>query len=88
MTPGHRGNLSIGPESSIRNVRSRPALDLEINLSRTHLSNNSSHNSYHAGHPFDHSSSVDFSSQSSSAMTHNWCHTRTSTASGRMLVSG
>ncbi|XP_043814944.1 uncharacterized protein LOC122724360 isoform X2 [Manihot esculenta] len=87
MTPGHRGNLSIGPESSIRNVRSRPALDLEINLSRTHLSNNSSHNSYHAGHPFDHSSSVDFSSQSSSAMTHNWSHTRTSTASGRMLVS-
>ncbi|KAG8648525.1 hypothetical protein MANES_08G004902v8 [Manihot esculenta] len=78
MTPGHRGNLSIGPESSIRNVRSRPALDIEINLSRTHLSNNSSHNSYHA---------VDFSSQSSSAMTHNWCHTRTSTASGRMLVS-
>uniref|UniRef100_A0A2C9VDI5 RING-type E3 ubiquitin transferase n=1 Tax=Manihot esculenta TaxID=3983 RepID=A0A2C9VDI5_MANES len=87
MAPSHRGNLSIGPESSIRNVRSRPALDLETNLSRTHLSSNSSHNSYHAGHPFDHSSSVDFSSQSSSAMTHNWSHTRTSTASGRMLVS-
>ncbi|KAF2289959.1 hypothetical protein GH714_039318 [Hevea brasiliensis] len=87
MTPGHRGNLSIRPEDSIRNVRSRPALDLETNLARTHLSSNSSHNSYPAGHPFDHSSSLDFSGQSSSAMTHDWSHTGVSVASGRMLVA-
>ncbi|XP_021668876.2 uncharacterized protein LOC110656435 isoform X2 [Hevea brasiliensis] len=87
MTPGHRGNLSIRPEDSMRNVRSRPALDLETNLARTHLSSNSSHNSYPAGHPFDHSSSLDFSGQSSSAMTHDWSHTGVSVASGRMLVA-
>ncbi|KAF2312048.1 hypothetical protein GH714_027877 [Hevea brasiliensis] len=87
MAPGNQGNLSIRPDGSIRNVRSRPALDLETNLARTHLSSNSSHISYPASHPFDHSSSVDFSGQSSSGMTHDWSHTRMSPASGRMLVS-
>ncbi|KAF2289955.1 hypothetical protein GH714_039301 [Hevea brasiliensis] len=38
-------------------------------------------------HPFDHSSSLDFSGQSSSAMTHDWSHTGVSVASGRMLVA-
>ncbi|KDP29098.1 hypothetical protein JCGZ_16487 [Jatropha curcas] len=86
MTPGHRGTLSIRPEGSIRNVRSRPAVDQESNLARTHLSSNSSHGSYPANHPFDHSSSVDFPGQNSSTLTHDWSHAR-SPAAGRMLVS-
>ncbi|XP_002519554.2 E3 ubiquitin-protein ligase MBR1 [Ricinus communis] len=87
MTPGHRGNLSIRPEGAIRNVRSRPALDPDSNLARTHLSSSSSHTSYPAGHSFDHSNSMDFSGQSSSALSHDWSHARMPPASGRMLVS-
>lgn len=86
MTPGHRGNLSIRPESAVRNVRNRPALDLESNLARTHLSRNSSHNSYPVGRHFEHSSSIDFSGQRSNALSHDWSHSRISPASGRMLM--
>ena len=65
MPPSYRGNgLSIRGEGSMRNVRSRPALGLESNLVRTHLSSNPSHTSYSTSHPVDHSSSVDLSGQS------------------------
>ncbi|XP_065855501.1 probable E3 ubiquitin-protein ligase HIP1 [Euphorbia lathyris] len=87
MNPGNRGNLSIRPEGAIRNVRNRPALDLESNLARTHLSNSSSHNSYPSSLSFDHSGSVDFPVQNPSGSTHEWSHTRMSPASGRLLVS-
>lgn len=88
MTPSNQGNLSLRVDGSTRNVRSRPALDLEADLSRTHLSSNPSHNSYSASHPIDNSSSVDFSGQSSSVLTHDWSHARMSPAQGRVLVSG
>ncbi|XWS66904.1 hypothetical protein CRYUN_Cryun05aG0241000 [Craigia yunnanensis] len=65
MPPSYRGNgLSIRGEASMRNVRSRPALDLESNLVSTHLSSNPSHTSYSTSHQIDHSSSVDLSGQS------------------------
>ncbi|KAL6980381.1 RING-type E3 ubiquitin transferase [Sarracenia purpurea var. burkii] len=51
VPPGHIGlphygvgSLSIAGEDSVRNVRSRSRLDLEVNPIRTHLS---SHSSYH-----------------------------------------
>ena len=89
MAPIYRGSgLSIRGEGSLRNVRSRPALDLESNLARTHLSNNPSHPSYSASHPVDHSSNVDLSVQGSSALTRDWGHISASPVPGRVLVSG
>ncbi|KAL5742905.1 hypothetical protein ACOSP7_029637 [Xanthoceras sorbifolium] len=89
MTSGYRSNaLSIRGEGSMRNVRSRPALDLESNLARAHLSSNPPHSSYSTGHPIDHSSSVDLSAQSSSALTTEWNHNRISPGQGRVQVSG
>ncbi|KAK4583300.1 hypothetical protein RGQ29_026191 [Quercus rubra] len=88
MAPIYRGSgLSIRGEGSLRNVRSRPALDLESNLARTHLSNNPSHPSYSASHPVDHSSNVDLSVQGSSALTRDWGHISASPVPGRVLVS-
>lgn len=89
MTPALRGSgLSIRGESSLRNVRSRSAVDLESNLARTHLSSNHSHNLYSAGLPIDHSSTVDLSSQSSSTLTRDWNQMSTCPAHGRMLLPG
>ena len=92
MTPTFRGGggLSITGEGSLRNVRSRSALDLESNLARTHLSSNHPHNSYSAVPPVDHSSMVDLSSQtsSSSTLTRDWSQMSASTAHGRVLLSG
>ncbi|XP_054800814.1 probable E3 ubiquitin-protein ligase ZFP1 isoform X2 [Prosopis cineraria] len=78
------GDLSIRGEGSLRNVRSRSALDFESNLARTHLSGNHSHN-YSTGLPIDHSSTVDLSGQSSSALTRDWSQMSTSHAHGRLL---
>ncbi|CBI32710.3 hypothetical protein AAG906_014514 [Vitis piasezkii] len=87
MSPGYRGSgLSIGGEGSLRNVRSRSALDLESNLARTHLSGNPSRHSYSASHPMDYSSSVDLSSQSSNSSSREWNHIL-SPAHGRTPVS-
>ncbi|MBA0684435.1 hypothetical protein Goari_026021 [Gossypium aridum] len=82
MPPSCRGNgLSIRGECSMRNVRSRPALDLESNLVRTHLSSNTS---YLTSHPVECSSSVDITGQSSNAMSMDWSHLRMSPSHGRI----
>ncbi|KAE9621831.1 putative transcription factor C2H2 family [Lupinus albus] len=79
MTPTFRGGgLSIRGESSLRNVRSRSALDLEANIARTHLSSNHSHNSYSAALPVEHSSMVDPSGQTSNALARDWNQMNTS----------
>ncbi|GMI80021.1 hypothetical protein like AT2G37150 [Hibiscus trionum] len=90
MPPSYRGNsLSIRGEGSMRNVRSRPALDLESNLVRNHLSRNPSHTSYSTSHPVDHSSSVNLSGQSSNALSREceWGHLRMSPIHGRIQAS-
>ncbi|KAK2969146.1 hypothetical protein RJ640_007207 [Escallonia rubra] len=88
ITPGYRGNsLSIGGESTIRNVRSRAAFDLEADLARTHLSSSSRH-SHSRSQPSDHSRSVDLLSQNSNASTQEWNPTLISPAShGKNVVS-
>ncbi|XP_031252277.1 probable E3 ubiquitin-protein ligase ZFP1 [Pistacia vera] len=88
VTPSYRSNaLTIRGEGSMRNVRSRPALDLEPNLARAHLSTNPSHSSYSAGRPVDPSSSMDHSVQNSSTLTREWGHNRVSPAHRRIQVS-
>ncbi|KAL3536288.1 hypothetical protein ACH5RR_004749 [Cinchona calisaya] len=89
FAPSYRDNgLSIGSEGTLRNVRSRPAFDLESNLARTHLPNNPSHFSFPSQIP-DHPSAVDLSGQSSCAPPREWNHTFASSASnGRNIVSG
>ncbi|KAK8659960.1 hypothetical protein V6N13_030150 [Hibiscus sabdariffa] len=90
MPPSYRGNsLSIRGDGSMRNVRSRPALDLESNIVRNHLSSNPSHTSYPTSHPVDHSSSVDLSGQSSNALSREWewGHLRMSPIHGRIQAS-
>ncbi|ESW34731.1 hypothetical protein PHAVU_001G176000 [Phaseolus vulgaris] len=87
MTPSFRGTgLSIKGEGSLRNVRSRPALDLDSNPSRTHLSTNHSHNSYPTLPPVDHSSLVDVSGQTSATLTRDWSQMNISPANGRVLL--
>ncbi|KAI7998306.1 E3 ubiquitin-protein ligase MBR2 [Camellia lanceoleosa] len=71
----YRGNsLSIGGEATLRNVRSRAAVDLETNLARTHLSGNPSHHSYTTGNFADHSGSVELMGQSSNMPIRDWSH--------------
>ncbi|KAK8483310.1 hypothetical protein V6N13_096999 [Hibiscus sabdariffa] len=82
MPASCRGSgLSIRCDGSIRNVRSRPALDLE----RTHLSSNSSHTSYPTNQSVEHSNSVDISCQNSNAVSREWGHLRMSPTHGRIL---
>jgi len=89
MTPTFRGTgLSIKGEGSLRNVRSRSTLDLDSNLSRTHLSSNHSHNSYPTVPPVDHSSMADLSGQTSGTLTRDWSQMNMSPANGRVLLSG
>ncbi|XP_022767371.1 uncharacterized protein LOC111311857 [Durio zibethinus] len=88
--PSYRGNgLSIRGEGSMRNVRRRPALDLESNLVRTHLSSDPSHTSCTTIHPVEHSSSVDLSGQSSNALSREWewGHLRMSPSHGRIQAA-
>ncbi|KAI4300257.1 hypothetical protein L6164_033654 [Bauhinia variegata] len=88
MTPTFRGNgLSIRGEGSLRNVRSRSALDLESNMARTHLSSNHSHSSLPTGAPVDLPSMVDLSGPSSSTLTRDWSQMSISPAHGRVLLS-
>ncbi|KMT06314.1 hypothetical protein BVRB_7g162360 isoform B [Beta vulgaris subsp. vulgaris] len=51
--------LSIGGETSLRNVRSRPTLDLESDVFRTHLPANYPHHPSSSRHPIDHPGTVD-----------------------------
>ncbi|KAI4349171.1 hypothetical protein L6164_009800 [Bauhinia variegata] len=88
MTPTFRGNgVSIRGEGSLRNVRSRSALDLESNLARTHLSINHSQNSHPTGPPIDLPSTVDLSGPSSSTLTRDWSQMSIAPAHGRVLSS-
>ena len=86
----YRGNnLSVGREATLRNVRSRAAVDLETNLARAHLSSNPSHRPYATGNPVDHSGSVELISQNTSAEIREWSHFHTSPAAhGRLLLPG
>ncbi|XP_028775971.1 probable E3 ubiquitin-protein ligase RHG1A isoform X1 [Neltuma alba] len=87
MTPPFRGSgLSIRGEGSLRNVRSRSALDLESNLARTHLCGNHLHNSS-SGPSNDHSSSVGLSGHSSNTVPRDWSQMNMSPAPGRVLLS-
>ncbi|XP_022634928.1 probable E3 ubiquitin-protein ligase HIP1 isoform X2 [Vigna radiata var. radiata] len=86
MTPTFRGSgLSVKGEGSLRNVRSRSALDLDSNPSRTHLSTNHSHTSYPTLPPVDHSSLVDVSGQTST-LTRDWSQMNIPPANGRVLL--
>ncbi|KAJ7972423.1 RING finger protein [Quillaja saponaria] len=88
MTPPYRGNsLSIRGEGSMRNVRSRSALDMESNLARTHLSSNHLHNPYSTCHSIDHSSTVDLSGQGCSPFTRDWSQMSISPVQGRVIMS-
>ena len=88
MNPNYnRGNgLSIRPEGSMRNVRSRSTHDLESNLARTHLSSNPSHNTY-STNPIDHPSTLDRSGHTTAGSTGEWNHFGAS-PHGSVLVSG
>ncbi|KAG8376536.1 hypothetical protein BUALT_Bualt09G0073700 [Buddleja alternifolia] len=65
--------LSIGGDSTHRNVRSRSTIDLENNLARTQLPNNSLHHSF-PSQSSDHSNSVGFWGQNSNAPAREWNH--------------
>lgn len=85
-TPSYRGNsLSIRSDGSTRNVRSRPAIDLENDLVRNNVSNSP----YSMSHsqPGDHSSSMELSGHTSAALTQDWGHSGISPGHGRLQVS-
>ncbi|KAK9289834.1 hypothetical protein L1049_007994 [Liquidambar formosana] len=89
MAPSYRGDgLSIGNESSLRNVRSRPALGLDSNLARTNLLSNPLNHPHSTGRPIDHCGSMELTGQNSNASTQEWNHIHVSPAAhGRNLVS-
>ncbi|KAL8484103.1 hypothetical protein ACS0TY_026701 [Phlomoides rotata] len=64
-------SLSIGSEGPSRNVRSRPAVDLETNLARSHLPSNSVHHSL-SGRSSDQANVGEFWGQSLNAPTMEW----------------
>ncbi|KAK6943780.1 hypothetical protein RJ641_024882 [Dillenia turbinata] len=75
VTSNFRGNNAVvGGESSLRNVRSRPALDLESNLARTHSYGNPPHHPYSASAAMDLSCSMDIPAQSSNGTDWNHIH--------------
>nr|GEW46433.1 hypothetical protein [Tanacetum cinerariifolium] len=77
----HRGNgLSIGGESSLRNVRSRSAFDVETNNERTYLPNNLARDFYTTSRPMDVSPSVDLMGQGLNGFTREWNPTRMSSS--------
>lgn len=86
MPPSYQGNLSLGAEGLTRNVRSRPALDLESNIARTHLSRNHLHHAHSPSQLIDHSSSVDCLGQGFGDLTNRWRHA--SASPGRIIVPG
>ncbi|KAK9154085.1 hypothetical protein Sjap_001565 [Stephania japonica] len=88
VIPNYR---EIGPsvgESSQRNVRSRSALDLEMNLAMTHLSNDPYHHLHTSVHPLNHTG-TSVPCASASATTHDWDQINASaTGCGRIMPSG
>ncbi|XP_010529737.1 PREDICTED: probable E3 ubiquitin-protein ligase HIP1 [Tarenaya hassleriana] len=81
MDPSYRSNgLLIRGEGSSRNVRSRPAFDLETSLARNHLPNNPGLGSHSTAHFIDHSVSGDFPAQTSQAVSREWNCSRLSPA--------
>lgn len=60
--------LSIGGESSMRNVRSRSGFDLETGSSRANLANNLPREYYTTSRPMDASPSIDLTGQSSNGL--------------------
>ncbi|KAI5665313.1 hypothetical protein M9H77_24636 [Catharanthus roseus] len=88
FVPGYRSNgISIGGEGTLRNVRSRPAVDLENNLARTHLSSNPPHHAY-TSQTSDLPGTADLLGQNPNAPSREWNHSFTSSASsGRSIAS-
>lgn len=88
FAPSYRGNgISIGSEGTVRNVRSRPTVDLESNLARTHFSSNPSNHSF-ANQPPDHAGTTDMLGQAPNAPPGEWNHSFPSSASsGRSIAS-
>ncbi|KAJ8754077.1 hypothetical protein K2173_001975 [Erythroxylum novogranatense] len=86
MNSSYRGNLSLHAEGSTRNVRSKPALDVEYSLA-TNLPGIHSNDSFSTTHPVDRPTSLDFQGQCSSASTHEWNHARMSPPRGRIVNS-
>lgn len=73
VPPSYRANqLSIGGESSLRNVRSRSALDLESDVFRTHVPANYSHHPSSNRLPVDQAGSVDHPGQNPSVPLPEW----------------
>lgn len=73
VPPSYRGNqLSIGGESSLRNVRSRSALDLDSDVFRTHLPANYSHHPSSSRLPVDQSGAIDHPSSNPSVPIQEW----------------
>lgn len=74
MALSYRANaLSIGGgEGSMRNVRSRSALDLDSNLARPHFANNPLHHPYTSSLSINPPNSADISSSSSAALAREW----------------
>ncbi|KAK9283700.1 hypothetical protein L1049_011950 [Liquidambar formosana] len=82
------GSLSIAGEDSLRNVRSRSRLDLELNPRRTHLSSYSSHHTYSTTNLVNHPGTVDLSSLNVDAATYEQNRISLSPAArGRYLAS-
>ncbi|XP_052171780.1 probable E3 ubiquitin-protein ligase ZFP1 [Diospyros lotus] len=79
-------SLSIGSDPTLRNVRSRAAVDMESNQARTHLPSTPSHHSYTNGNHVDHSGPMDLLAQTSNAPMRDWSHIHPSPAAhGRIL---
>ncbi|KAI3412813.1 RING-type domain-containing protein, partial [Psidium guajava] len=79
-------SLSIRGEGPSRNVRSRYGVELDTNVSRTHVPTNP-HNFIYTSNPVEHSRVVDLQGQSNGP-TCDWSHTTVPPAHGRMLISG
>lgn len=76
--------MSIGGESSVRNVRSRSTFDLEADSAMTNLTNNMSREYYTTSRPMDVSPSVNLIGQSSNSLN---LPRMSSVAHGKVLCS-
>uniref|UniRef100_A0A7C9DZV7 RING-type E3 ubiquitin transferase n=1 Tax=Opuntia streptacantha TaxID=393608 RepID=A0A7C9DZV7_OPUST len=73
VPPSYRANqLSIGGDSSLRNVRSRPALDLDSDVFRTHLPPNYSHHPSSSRLPVDQAGAIDHPSSNPGVPIQEW----------------
>lgn len=89
VTPVYRGNgIAIRGEGSLRNVRSRSAIDLETNQARPHFLSNPSQNSFSSNNHIVPPISLDLPGPSSSTLPQEWGHINLPPTQGRILVPG